>query len=134
MVQVELGDGFGPYCDIHSLGWRSVRLDQHHPQVLVHLHVPCQPVAQGTDTDVSAKVKGTCWNSFEAGHAGGMTVWASAVAEGTCWMLLGDRQKQWLRFAHAAPLGTRELVTVCTVCDLHKSASFLCDCETKPQP
>lgn len=38
MVNVELRNGFLPKRDFDGLGLRGVWLDQHHPQVLVHLH------------------------------------------------------------------------------------------------
>ena len=37
MSQVELGDGLGPHADPDPLWRRGIRLDQHLPQVLVHL-------------------------------------------------------------------------------------------------
>ncbi len=35
--QVELGDGLGPHADADPLRRRRIRLNQHLPQILVHL-------------------------------------------------------------------------------------------------
>jgi len=39
VVNVELGDGSAPNCDIDGLGGRGIRLHQHHSQILVNLQI-----------------------------------------------------------------------------------------------
>ncbi len=39
MVNVELGDGSAPNCNINGLGGWRIRLHQHHSQILVHLQM-----------------------------------------------------------------------------------------------
>ena len=38
VADIELGDGLGPHAHANLLGWRSIILDQHLPQVPVNLH------------------------------------------------------------------------------------------------
>ncbi len=39
VVNVELGNGSAPNCDIDGLGGRGIRLHQHHSQILVNLQM-----------------------------------------------------------------------------------------------
>ena len=39
VVDVELGDGSAPNCDINGLGGWGIRLHQHHSQILVNLQI-----------------------------------------------------------------------------------------------
>ena len=43
VVNVELGDGSAPNCDINGLGGRGIGLHQHHSQILVHLQMHTPP-------------------------------------------------------------------------------------------